>query len=146
MVKSSLLGKSEIAGSNPSLAFKFQRNKMFPHRSLVKIQYCGELPCPRGSVLGLRSPGLLFRILCLEGSVIPFITPSSGRSPGPFKPRCEQMWPTAPFISFYFYQLRSCPEVYIDRAITWRFAIAVKVTCGGGFNGRLVKICFQIKK
>ena len=39
-----LLGKSEIAGSSPALAFKFQRNKMFLPRSLVKIQYCGEPP------------------------------------------------------------------------------------------------------
>ena len=37
-----LLGKSEIAGSSPALAFKFQRNKMFLLRLLVKIQYCGE--------------------------------------------------------------------------------------------------------
>ena len=29
-------------------------------------QYCGEPPWPRGSVLGLRPPGLEFRILCLE--------------------------------------------------------------------------------
>ena len=28
----------------PSLAFKFERNKMFFPRSLVKIQYCGEPP------------------------------------------------------------------------------------------------------
>ena len=51
--------------------------------SLVKIQYSGEHPCPRGSVLDLRPPGPEFRILCLEGSVISFISPSSGGSPGP---------------------------------------------------------------
>ena len=34
------------------------------------MQYCGEPPRPRGSVLGLRPPGLEFRILCLVGSVI----------------------------------------------------------------------------
>ena len=33
-----LLGKSEIVGSNPAPGFKFQRNKMFLLRSLVKIQ------------------------------------------------------------------------------------------------------------
>ena len=44
---------------------------------------CGEPPWPRGSVLGLRPPGLEFRILCLEGSVISPISPSSGGSPGP---------------------------------------------------------------
>ena len=43
-------------------------------------QYCGEPLSPRGSVHGLRPPGLEFRILCLEGSVI---SPSSGGSPGP---------------------------------------------------------------
>ena len=42
-------------------------------RSLVKIEYCGEPPWPRGSVLSLRPPGLECPILCLEGSVIPFI-------------------------------------------------------------------------
>ena len=71
-------GKSEI-----TLAFKFQRNKMFLPRSLVMIQYCREPPRPRGSVLGHRPPGLEFRILCLEGSVISFISPSSGGSLGP---------------------------------------------------------------
>ena len=54
-----------------------------PTRSLVKIQYCGEPPWPRGSVLGLRPPGLEFQILCLEGSVISFIASSSGSSPVP---------------------------------------------------------------
>ena len=44
-----VLGKPEIAGSNLTLAFKFQRNKMSLLRLLVKIQYCGE-----PSVLGLR--------------------------------------------------------------------------------------------
>ena len=47
------------------------------------FKYCGEPPWPRGSVLGLRSPGLEFRILCLEDSVISIISPSSGGSPGP---------------------------------------------------------------
>ena len=40
------------------------------------------LPHPRVK-LGLRPPGLEFRILCLEDSVISFISPSSGGSPGP---------------------------------------------------------------
>ena len=63
--------------------WSFQRNKLFLPHSLVNIQYCWEPPWPRGSVLGLRPPGLEFRILCLERSVIPFISPSSGGSPGP---------------------------------------------------------------
>ena len=46
-------------------------------------QYCEEPPWPRCSVLGLRPPGLEFRILCLEDSVISIISPSSGGSPGP---------------------------------------------------------------
>ena len=43
MVKAvGLLGKSEIAGSNPALAFKFQRNQMILPCSLVNSQYCGD--------------------------------------------------------------------------------------------------------
>ena len=63
-----LLEKSEIAGSNPTLASKFQRNNVFS-RSLVKIQYCGEPPWPRGSVIGLRPPGFEFQILSLKVSL-----------------------------------------------------------------------------
>ena len=44
------------------------------------LRYCGALPWPRGSVLDLRPPGLKFRILSLESSVISFISPSSGGS------------------------------------------------------------------
>ena len=53
-------------------------------RSLVKIQYCGGPPLPRGGLLGLRPPALEISILFLEGSVILFISPSSEGSPGPF--------------------------------------------------------------
>ena len=74
---SSLLEKSEIACSTPTLAFKFQRNKMFLPCSLAKIKYCGKFPLPKGSQLSLRLLGLKFRILSLEGSVISFISPSS---------------------------------------------------------------------
>ena len=56
-------------------------NKMFLPRSLVNIQYCGEFPSPRGS--GLGPQGSNCQILCLEGSVISFISPYSGASPGP---------------------------------------------------------------
>ena len=38
---------------------------------------------PQSRVLGLRPPGLEFRILCLEDSVISIISPSSGGSPSP---------------------------------------------------------------
>ena len=74
LVKAACLEKSEIACSNSTLAFKFERNKMLLLRSPTKIQYCGEPLCPRGSVLGLRPPRFEFRILCLEGSVISFIS------------------------------------------------------------------------
>ena len=37
-----------------------------------------------------------FQILCLEGSVISFISPSSGGS------TCTQWWPETPFISFIY--------------------------------------------
>ena len=69
-----LLRKSEITGSNPSLAFKFQRDKMFLLCSLVKIQYCGKPLWTRGTELSLKPPGPGFLLLCLEGSVI---SPSS---------------------------------------------------------------------
>ena len=39
-----MLGKSEIADSSPALAFKFQRNKMFPPCLIVNIEYCGQPP------------------------------------------------------------------------------------------------------
>ena len=42
VVKALCLESQEISGSNPTLTFKFQRNKMFFPRSLVEIQYCGE--------------------------------------------------------------------------------------------------------
>ena len=75
--------ESQIVGSSPALAFKFQRNKMFLPRSLMKIPYCVEPPRPRGSVLDLTQPELEFRIMCLEGSVISFISLSPGGSPVP---------------------------------------------------------------
>ena len=55
----------------------------------------------RYSVLSLRSPGLEFRILSLDGNVISFISPSSGSSPGPAYPIFAQRWPNVPFISFH---------------------------------------------
>ena len=54
-----------------------ERNKMFLPCSRVKIQYCGEPSWPIGSVLCIRLPGIEFRIRCLEGSFISFISPSS---------------------------------------------------------------------
>ena len=63
-------------------------------------------------MLGLRPPGLEFRILCLEGSVISIISPSSGGSPGPVWPICAQRWPKARFISFSFYfKFKPLPDI-----------------------------------
>ena len=42
----------------------FKERKCFFLRSLVKIQYCGEPPWPRGNGIGLIPPGPKFRILC----------------------------------------------------------------------------------
>ena len=63
---------------------RFERNKKCSSPSTPKTQYCGEPLWPRGSVLGLRPPGFEFRILCLEGSVISLISPSSRGSPAQF--------------------------------------------------------------
>ena len=73
---------ARVRGSVPGLGgLKETKNVSFP--STRESQYCGEPPWPRGNVLDLRPPGLEFRILCLEDSVISFISPSSGGSPGP---------------------------------------------------------------
>ena len=73
---------ARVRGSVPGLGgLKVTKNVSSP--STCESQYCGEPPWPRGSVLGLRPPGLEFRILCLEDSVISIISPSSGGSPGP---------------------------------------------------------------
>ena len=73
---------ARVRGSVPGLGgLKETKNVSSP--STCETQYCGEPPWPRGSVLGLRPPGLEFRILSLEDSVISIISPSSGGSPGP---------------------------------------------------------------
>ena len=73
---------ARVRGSVPGIGgLKETKNASSP--STCESQYCGEPPWPRGSVLGLRPPGLEFRILCLEDSVISIISPSSGGSPGP---------------------------------------------------------------
>ena len=71
-------------GSVPGLG-DLKETKMFlPHpRVILWREYYGEPPRPRGSVLGLGPPRLEFRILCLEDSVISFILPFPGGSPGP---------------------------------------------------------------
>ena len=51
---------------------------------------------------GLRPPWPEFLILCLEGSVTSFTSPSSGGSHGPVVSMCSQRWPKTPFILFSF--------------------------------------------
>ena len=73
---------ARVRGSVPGFG-GLKETKSVSSPSTCESQYCGEPPWPRGSVLGLRPPGLEFRILCLEDSVISIISPSSGGSPGP---------------------------------------------------------------
>ena len=74
VVKAACL-ESGDRGFEPNSGVSNKRNVSSP--LIVLIQYGGELPWPRGSVLGLKSLGLEFRIMSLEGSVISFISPSS---------------------------------------------------------------------
>ena len=69
---------TRVRGSVPGL----KKTKMFLPHPRVKLIIVGSLR-DREGVLGLRPPGLEFRILCLEDSVISFISPSSGGSSGP---------------------------------------------------------------
>ena len=71
---------ARVRGSVPGLG-GLKETKNVSSSSTCESQYCGEPPWPRGSVLGLRPPGLEFRILCLEDSVISIFSPSSGGSP-----------------------------------------------------------------
>ena len=78
------------------LCFRFQRNKMFLRHSLVKIQYCGEPPWPRDSVLGLRPQGSNF-VSCVCRAV------SSYSPHQPQEVHRTQRWHKNPilFISFH---------------------------------------------
>ena len=76
--------------------WRFERNKnvFFPIDSLNSVLW-GAFVTERYKLgLCLRPPGLELRILCLEGSVISLISPSSGVSSG-------QKWLKVRFISFY---------------------------------------------
>ena len=73
---------ARVRGSVPGLGCLKETTNVFSP-STCESQYCGEPPWPKGSVLGLRPPGLEFWMLCLEDSVISIISPSSGGSPGP---------------------------------------------------------------
>ena len=82
VVASTAAFHARVRGSVPGLGgLKETKNVSFP--STWESQYCEEPQWPRGSVLGLRPPGLEFRVLCLEDSVISIISPSSGCFPVP---------------------------------------------------------------
>ena len=55
------VGKSEIAGSDPALAFQFQRNNNV-YSPCTRKDF-GEPPCPTGSVLDLR-PAVWLPAVC----------------------------------------------------------------------------------
>ena len=82
IVVSTAASHARVRGSVPGLG-GLKETKNISSPSTCESQYRGEPPWPRGSVLGLGPPGLEFRILCLEDSVISIISPSSGGSPGP---------------------------------------------------------------
>ena len=73
--------KVGVRGFEPHSGLQVSKKQNVLPRSLVTFQYCGGPP--RGSVLGLRPPGLEFRILCMEGSVISFFSPSLSHHPHP---------------------------------------------------------------
>ena len=124
----------------PHSGIQVLKNKMFFSSSLVKDSisvksddrssdrisdnkptplpfYCGQPPWPRDSVLGQGSSEPEFRILCLKGSVISFILPSSGGSPGPVQLICAQRWPIVRFILFRF----NDPSSFLFKfTSTWR--------------------------
>ena len=74
MVKAAcLLGKSEIVISNPTLAFNFQRNKMFLPHLFVKIYIVGSIRDREVACSASDRQGSNFESsVCMEGSVIYF--------------------------------------------------------------------------
>ena len=95
-----------VSWYNIALFSPSSHSKRFPVTSLRLTEYCGKPPWPRGSVLGHKSPGYEFRILCLGGGG----AVSSYSSPLPqevFWPSlayiCAQRWPQPhSFISFWY--------------------------------------------
>ena len=96
-----VLCRARIGHAYFTVSAVWKKRKMFLPHPHVKVSIVGSLPWPRGSMLGLRLPGLEFRILCLEDSVISIISPSSGGYPGPVQPICAQRWPKARLSSFF---------------------------------------------
>ena len=73
---------ARVRGSIPGLGGLKETEMFLPHPR-VKVSIVGNLRDREVALLGLRPPGLEFRILCLEDSVISIISTSSGGSPGP---------------------------------------------------------------
>ena len=83
-----------------------KKQNVFLQLTCKKIKYCGSIPWPRSSVLDLRPSGLGFRILCLEGSVIVFNSPTSvGGSLDSVLSICAQRWPKNPIRLFIGHHL-----------------------------------------
>ena len=115
VVKAVCLKSRRSRFRTPLWPSSFKETKMFLPRSVVKILYCGELSWSRGSVLGLRPPGFEFRILCLKGNVISFISWSS------LAYMCTKVaWDPIHFIPFVYVHLY---HVYLpsrhNRALCW---------------------------
>ena len=90
---------TRVRGSFPGIG-GLKETKMFLPHPLVKTQYCGEPPWPRGSVLGLDLQ------VCISNPVsgwqchLTHLT-ILGKFPWPNLARvCAQKWPKARFISF----------------------------------------------
>ena len=71
-----------VRGSVPGLG-GLKETKMFLPHPRVKVSIVGSLRDREVACSAPRPPGLEFRVLCLEDSVISIISPSSGGSPGP---------------------------------------------------------------
>ena len=73
---------ARVLGSVPGLG-DLKETKMFLPHPRVKVSIVGSLRDRELACSASDPPALEFRILCPEGSVISFISPSSGGSPGP---------------------------------------------------------------
>ena len=76
---------ARVRGSLPG-SLRFEINKNVSSPSTCKTRIVGSF---RDREIACSGPE--FRILCLEDSVISFISSSSGCSPGPVQPICAQV-------------------------------------------------------
>ena len=107
---SCLVGQAKIKDLDPTLAFQFQRNNMFFPRSLVKIQYCGEPPWPRGSELGLEPLGFEY---CVRMAVLSHSSHHLQEVLLAQFRLCAQWWPKTLFISLPLY-VNWCWRNFLD--------------------------------